>query len=72
MSINNPDNKFSDKQKVTNTNSNSKSRLRFFKPESRSRETYYSDQMRILWLEYGHDPDISDSLIGWRSWEHKK
>jgi hypothetical protein len=25
--------------------------------EQEQKETYYDDQMRSIWLEYGHEPD---------------
>jgi hypothetical protein len=27
-------------------------------------ELYYEDQMRVLWLEYGHEPDEKEPIWG--------
>lgn len=27
-------------------------------------EAYYDDQMKSIWLEYGHEPDMQESPVG--------
>ena len=29
-------------------------------------EAYYDDQMKSIWFEYGHDPDIPESQVSAR------
>jgi hypothetical protein len=29
-----------------------------------NKELYYEDQMRFLWLEYKHEPDLKEPLWG--------
>jgi hypothetical protein len=34
-----------------------------------NKELYYADQMRHLWLKYGHEPDVPEIDFSWRSWK---
>ena len=34
--------------------------------KSGSNEVYKEDEMKSIWLEYGHDPDISESEVSER------
>jgi hypothetical protein len=31
-----------------------------------SNEAYYDDQMRAIWLEYGHEPDVEEFTVSAR------
>jgi hypothetical protein len=33
--------------------------------KSVSNEAYKEDQLKILWLEYGHEPDLKDHPLQW-------
>lgn len=34
--------------------------------KSSANETYYDDQMKAIWIEYGHPRDIEESPVGER------